>query len=135
MTIQEQIDLFISNGPPYAIVGASRNREKYGNKVFRCYLQHNLAAYPINPREEMIEGEKCFPDFDTLPEKIRSVSIITPPFVTEQVIRDAIAADVKNVWLQPGAESDKAVQLAKQEEINVIYGGPCLLVVMGYKEI
>jgi predicted CoA-binding protein len=60
--------------------------------------------------------------------------VITPPAATEQVVREAHRAGVKNVWMQPGAESDEAIRTAESLGMKVIANGPCLLVVMGYHE-
>lgn len=54
--------------------------------------------------------------------------------MTEVLVDEAIKCGVKNIWMQPGAESRAAVQKAKDAGLNVIYGGPCLLVVLGYHE-
>ncbi|HYG77161.1 MAG TPA: CoA-binding protein [Planctomycetota bacterium] len=125
----EQIQKFLS-APAIAVVGASNDPEKYGHKCYLCLLNYGRKAYPVNPRATEVLGNPAFPDLASLPEKVESVSIITPPAVTEKVINDAIAAGVKNVWMQPGAESPAAVKKAEKAGLNVIWGGPCLLVVM-----
>lgn len=132
-TSQSDIDAFL-NGSPFAVVGASTNREKYGNKVLRCYQQHGLKAYPINPRADEIEGIKCYPDLASVPEAVHGISVITPPKITEQVVEDAAAAGIKHIWMQPGAESPAAVARATELGMNVIADGACLLVVLGYHE-
>ena len=133
MTLDEKIDAFLEAGP-YAVVGASKDRSKYGNKVLRCYLQHNLKAYPINPGASQIEGRRAYPDLATLPEPVARISVITPPAVTEQIVVEAGDAGVEFIWMQPGAESEAAVDEAEGAGIGVISGGPCLLVVLGYTE-
>ena len=60
--------------------------------------------------------------------------INTPPQVTEKVIEQAIAKGIRNVWMQPGAESERAIKACEQAGINVIADGSCVLVVMGYRE-
>ena len=132
-SIPEIIQDFLSEGP-YAVAGASTNREKYGNKVLRAYLQTGRTAYPINPRATEIEGVTCYPDLHSLPEPPRGVSIITPPKITEQVVVEAAKAGAKFVWMQPGAQSPEAVRLAKEAGLEVIADGSCLLVVAGYRE-
>lgn len=119
----------------FAVAGASSNRHKYGNKVLRCYLQNNRQAVPINPNEGEVEGLITYPSLLDLPEPIESVSIITPPAVTEKVVDDAIRVGAKNLWMQPGAESRAAIKRAEEAGLNVIYGGACVLVVLGYHEI
>ena len=133
MSINDRIQSFLASGP-FAVVGASTDRDKYGNKVLRCYQQHGHEVYPINPKAPEVEGLKAYPSLAALPVKVPAISIITPPAATERVVREAAAAGVKHVWMQPGAESDAAVQSAESLGMNVIAGGPCLLVVMGYHE-
>ncbi len=133
MNLDQRIDAFLEKGP-YAVVGASQNREKYGNKVFRCYLQHDLKAYPINPSASEIEGHAAYASLADLPEQVDRISVITPPEVTEQVVTQAIEAGVKHIWMQPGAESPAAIQNAENHDLNVIAGGPCILVTLGYTE-
>jgi predicted CoA-binding protein len=133
MTETERIEAFLANGS-FAVVGASADRSKYGNKVLRCYQQHRREVYPINPKAPEVEGLKAYPSLAALPVKVPAISVITPPLATEQVVRDAHAAGVRHVWMQPGAESVEAVRAAEALGMNVIAGGPCLLVVMGYSE-
>ena len=124
---------FMSAGP-YAVVGASSDRDKYGNKVLRAYLQHGQEVYPINPRAEVIEGQKAHPSLGALPVKVRGVSIITPPAITERVVEEAAAAGATFVWMQPGAESPAAIRRAEALGLKVIAGGPCYLVLAHYHE-
>ncbi len=64
----------------------------------------------------------------TLPEPVLHVSGVTPPHVTEAVVEDAARAGVEIVWIQPGAESEAAVARAEALGLDVIHGGPCLLI-------
>jgi uncharacterized protein len=68
------------------------------------------------------------PDLASLPERMHGISVVTPPDVTERVIEDAIAAGVRHVWLQPGAESGPAVRRAESAGLSLVWGGPCVLV-------
>jgi predicted CoA-binding protein len=133
MTLQEKIDAFFA-GSPFAVVGASAARGKYGNRVLRAYLQNQRKVYAINPKEDVIEGVPCFADLLSLPEPVHGVSIITPPAITERVVEQAAQARIMHLWMQPGAESDTAIERAQAHGINCIAGGPCLLVVAGYRE-
>jgi predicted CoA-binding protein len=132
-SVSDLIRDFMSSGP-YAVVGASSDRDKYGNKVLRAYQQHGQEVYPINPRAEEIEGLKAYPSLASVPVRLRAVSIITPPKITEQVVKEAAAAGVKFVWMQPGAESPGAVRIAEDLGLEVIAGGPCYLVLAHYHE-
>ncbi len=133
MSLQDQIDAFL-NGTPHAVVGASTNRAKYGNKVLRCYLQHGRAAVAINPNFTEVEGVRAFARLADVPGAVHGVSIITPLAVTERIVEEAGALGIKHVWMQPGAESLRAVERARELGMSVIAGGPCLLVALGYDD-
>lgn len=132
-SLDERIKTFMAGGP-YAVVGASSDREKYGNKVLRAYQQHGMEVYPINPRASEIEGLKTYATLADVPAKLRAISIITPPAITEQVVEAAAAAGVRMVWMQPGAESAEAIRKAEALGMDVIAGGPCFLVLAHYRE-
>ena len=121
-------------GAPFAVVGASADRNKYGNKVLRCYQQHEHRVFAVNPRGGEIEGVPTYSCLSDIPEPVHGVSIITQPHITEQVVAEAIILGIKNIWMQPGAESQAAINAAEEAGINIIAGGPCLLVVLGYHE-
>ena len=131
--VEEKIAAFLHSGP-FAVVGASVDRSKYGNKVLRCYQQHGKEVSPINPRATEVEGLRAYPSLGSLPVKPKAISVITPPAITERVVLEAAAAGVTHLWMQPGAESEAAIRTAESLGMSVIAGGPCILVVMGYRE-
>jgi predicted CoA-binding protein len=133
MTIQKQIQQFLASDV-FGVVGASTNRQKYGHKVLRCDLQNGRKAIPVNPNEPEIEGIPCAATIGDLPANALSISMITPPAVTAQLVPLAIEKGIRNIWMQPGAEHPDAVALCREKGINVIADGSCVLVVMGYSE-
>ena len=133
MNITKKIETFLSANA-FGVAGASSNRAKYGNKVLRCYLQNNKTAIPINPRASSIEGVETAASVEDLPDGVDSLSIITPPAITYEVVEQAIEKSIRNVWMQPGAESPEAIKLAEENGLNVIADGSCVLVVMGYRD-
>lgn len=132
-TMEEKIIQFLA-AEVFAVAGASSNRDKYGNKVLRCYQQNGRRVIPVNPRAEIIEGLSCAASVAALPSEVQSLSIITPPKITEQVVEQAIQRGIKNIWMQPGAQNPAAVSRCEEAGINVIADGSCLLVVLGYHE-
>ncbi len=130
-TMEKRIAAFLES-PVFGVVGASSNRDKYGNKVLRCYQQQDRRVIPVNPRESHIEGLACVSRVSDLPAEVASISVITPPAVTEQVVQDAIAHGIRNIWMQPGAESAAAIAACQAHGVNVIADGSCLLVVLGF---
>ncbi|MBK6940336.1 MAG: CoA-binding protein [Planctomycetes bacterium] len=133
MSESDSIQKFLA-GSSFAVVGASTDRSKYGNKVLRCYQQNKRAVTPVHPKEGTIEGLACVPDLASVAPRPHGVSIITPPVVTEKVVQQAIALGIRHLWMQPGAESAAAIDAARAAGIDVIAGGPCVLVVLGYRE-
>lgn len=131
--ISPQINQFFSS-LAYAVVGATINRNKFGNKVLRCYMQQNKKVYPVNPHEEFIEGLACIKCIEDLPSTVKSISIITQPAVTEDIVKAAIKKGIQNIWMQPGAESDSAIENCKQHSINVIADGTCILQELNFHE-
>lgn len=126
----DAIERFLA-GDGFAVVGASTDRGKFGNRVLRCYLRHGRRAHPVHPSEREIEGLPVAPDLTSLAEPVHGVSVITPPHVTEGIIDEAIALGLQHIWMQPGAEHDAAMDRARAAGLNVIGHGPCLLVALG----
>ncbi|KAG2195216.1 hypothetical protein INT46_010783 [Mucor plumbeus] len=115
----------------FAVVGASSSRTKFGNRVLRWYQSNGLDVTPIHPKESKIEELATKASIDQLPFPIKtSISIITPPSVTLGVLKEAKNLGMKEVWIQPGAEDQKVIDFAKENEseMNIILGGPCILV-------
>lgn len=131
--METKIQAFLS-ASRFAVVGASADRAKYGNKVLRCYLQHGRDVVAIHPRESSVEGVPAYPNLGAVPETPDAVSIITPPTVTLAVIDQAAALGIRHVWLQPGAESAEVFSRAEELGLDLIAGGPCLLVVLGFRD-
>jgi len=129
----ESIKLFLE-AKKFAVVGASADRSNYGNKVLRCYQMNGREVIPVNPREKLIEGVAAVSSVLDLPDDVKSISVITPPLITEKVVAEAVAKGITGIWMQPGAESKAAVQECIENGINVIADGSCILVVIGYRE-
>ncbi len=133
MTISEKIAKVLE-ADVFGVVGASTDRDKYGNKVLRCYQMKGLRAIPVNPREKVVEGVACVASVSDLPDGVTSISVITPPAVTVRIVDEAVSKGIRNIWMQPGAESPAAVEKCVKAGINVIADGSCILVVLGYRE-
>lgn len=119
----------------FAVAGASKNRGKYGNIVLRALLDSGRKVVPLNPAAEKIEGIDAFRQIGDVPFAVEALSVVTPPDVTREVIRQAIAAGTKYVWMQPGAEDEQASEMARQAGLNVIDDGSCILVALKLRNI
>eukprot|EP00039_Didymoeca_costata_P015703 m.271211 g.271211 ORF g.271211 m.271211 type:complete len:136 (-) comp16268_c1_seq4:1060-1467(-) len=112
----------------FAVAGASTNRNKFGNKVFRALLgaKGEEAVIPVHPKEPVVEGVATQPIEKVLAEENAEelgLSIVTPPAVSLDIVQKAIDAGVRNIWLQPGAESQAVLDLAKERGVPVISSG------------
>ena len=134
MSTDSSIAAFL-DGAHYAVVGASTDRSKYGNMVLRTYLQKNLSVTPVNPTADIIEGLSAVKSLSKIDGPVHGISVITPPAITEHVVQEAIDQNIGHIWMQPGAESRDAVVAAEAAGVNVIHGGPCLLVVLGFRDV
>lgn len=121
------VDAFFA-GSPFAVVGASDDRHKFGNKVLRCYWDHGRTAYPVNPKRDTVEGKPCFATLADVPGPVHGVSLITQPAVSEAIVEEAAALGIERLWFQPGSESRRALEAARRHGMTVIAGGPCVLV-------
>ncbi len=124
---------FLAAGP-FAVVGASRDRRKFGNKVLRCYRDRGLPVAGVHPAESEIEGVACYPSLAAVPERPGAVSFVTPPPITAQAMAEALELGIRHLWMQPGAESDAAIAAARAAGANVLAYGPCLLIELGWSE-
>lgn len=112
----------------WAVVGASNNREKYGNTVYRVLRERGYHVYPVHPTEETVEGDRAYPDVRSLPPGVEVLSVVIPPARVPPVLDAAVAAGISRVWLQPGAESAAVLERAAALGLHTVAGGPCAMV-------
>ena len=114
----------------YAVVGASRNREKYGFLVYRALKAAGKTAYPVNPRAEDVDGDRCYPALADVPQTPDVAVMVVPPPVTEAAVAECSRLGIKQVWMQPGAESEAAIADCHANHVVVVSGGPCIMVLL-----
>lgn len=132
--MNERIARFLAR-PLFAVVGASNDRDKYGNKVLRCYLQHDREVIPVNPSGGVIEGVRAVETLTDLGRTDVGVSVITPPHVSMKILEEAHALGIRDIWFQPGAANAEVAVRAENLDMNVIHSGPCVLIELGYDEV
>ncbi len=110
----------------FAIIGVSTKKKKFGNYILEHMLDKELRVLPIHRTAAEIDGIKCYPSVADLPVKPDAVILVVPPAETEKVVVELHEAGIKNVWMQQGAESNKAIVYCLQNDINVI-AGQCIL--------
>ncbi|KAG6920159.1 hypothetical protein DXG01_004925 [Tephrocybe rancida] len=128
---QETVGKTFLATPTFAVVGASKDQTKVGNRILRWYQTRDLDAIPVHPKEPELEGIKTITDISELSSpSTTALSIITPPRITLAVLKKAKELNVPSYWIQPGAEDDAVLKYVEENGLTdrVIHGGPCILV-------
>ena len=112
-----------------AIIGASNDRSKYGNKSVRAHLKEGFTVYPVNPKETEVEGLTAYKSISDLPVRPNRVSIYVPPPVVLKLLPDIAAKGCDELWLNPGTESEEVLREAERLGLNVIQA--CSIVAIG----
>ncbi|HXC61124.1 MAG TPA: CoA-binding protein [Nitrospiria bacterium] len=103
-----------------AIIGASDQRDKFGNKAVRAYLRQGFTVYPVNPKESRIEGLPSFRSILDIPGPVDHASFYVPPDVGLKVIAEMAKKGVREVCLNPGSESPELIEKARRLGIEPI---------------
>lgn len=119
MNTAKEINEFFSAGK-IAFAGVSGNPKKFSNMAFRELTKKGFELVPVNPNQAEIEGARCYDCVASLPEGVDSVLIMTPKDQTPKVIREIGSKGIKNVWIQQGAHSEEAENLAKELGMNLV---------------
>lgn len=114
----------------FAVVGASRDPDKYGCLVYRSVKAAGKTVFPVNPRAAEVDGDHCYPSLSDLPQKPEVAVMIVPPPMTEAAVAECARLGIKQIWMQPGAESVAAIEACRENDIEVVAGGPCLMVLL-----
>ncbi len=112
-----------------AVIGASSDRQKFGNKALRAFRDRGDTVIPINPREPEVEGEKSFKSVLDVPGPIDMATLYVAPAVGVKVLEDIAQKGIAEVWLNPGADSPEVVERAKALGLNAIVA--CSIVGIG----
>jgi predicted CoA-binding protein len=112
-----------------AVLGASRDRRKYGNKAVRAYLEYGFTVFPVNPSEPAIEGQTAYSSLEKIEAPIDFISLYVPPAVGLRLLPAIAAKHPKEVWINPGAESDELIEAAADLHLRVIVA--CSIVALG----
>ena len=118
-----------------AVVGVSDKRETGCNLAYRKLKQAGYAVYAVNPHLTAFEGDRCYPELKSIPDRPDAVFILARPEVSEQVVQQCVDLGIKRVWMhclmgtKPGlaagmtSVSPDAVRLCRENGIAVIPGG------------
>jgi len=117
------------NKPTVAVIGASSNREKFGNKAVRAFLQQGYDVFPVHPTEQTIEDLKVFRSVLNIPFPLDKVSLYVPPAIGMKLVEEIARKGCKELWLNPGADSPELYEKAQSLGLNPIIA--CSIVGVG----
>lgn len=115
--------------PSVAVIGASGRPEKYGNRAVRAYLRRGWTVYPVNPNEETIEGLRVYKSVEELPPGIERFTVYVPPAVGLTILEAIKAKQPKELFINPGADSDELIARAEALGLEPIQA--CSIVEIG----
>ena len=111
-----------------ALIGASNDKNKYGNKILLDLISKGHNVVPINPKENIIAGLKSYSNVSELTEKPSIINFVVPPNVGFELTKDLVESDYDNFWYQPGAESEESSSYLESNSKNFI-DDKCIMVV------
>lgn len=116
--------------PTIAILGASNDRRKFGNKAVRAYLAQGFDVYPVNPNAAEVEGLKAYARLRDVPVRpLDRVSVYLPPAIAVTLLEEIRDHGTKEVWLNPGSESPEVLHKAEELGLNAMVA--CSIVGIG----
>lgn len=115
--------------PTIAVVGASGDRRKFGNKCVRAYLRAGYRVFPVNLHEIEIEGLKVYRKIEEVPADLDRISVYLPPDRTEALIPELMQRREAQVWFNPGCAEGRVIDEARAAGLDVRQG--CSIVDIG----
>lgn len=112
-----------------AVIGASQDRRKFGNKAVRAYLEYGYAVFPVSLKEATIEGLTAYRTVDEITVPIDYVSLYVPPAVGLQLLPAIAEKKPRELWLNPGTESDELIEAAADLHLRAVVA--CSIVALG----
>jgi hypothetical protein len=112
-----------------AVLGASSDRNKFGNKAVRAFRDCGYRVYPINAKESVVEGIEAFPSLQFVPARADIVSVYLPPPVLLSLLPGLAAVGIVELWLNPGTDTPEVI--AALERLNIPFLQACSLVRLG----
>jgi predicted CoA-binding protein len=103
-----------------AVVGASSDRGKFGNKALRAFKAEGYIVVPVNPNEAEVEGMKTYPTVLDVPQPIDMATVYVPPEIGITLLPQFEQKGIAEIWMNPGAESDELLAEARRRKLNVI---------------
>jgi predicted CoA-binding protein len=105
----------------FAVAGSFRSESKFAYKILKDLMHRGYEVFPVNPHLKEVDGRTCYKSISDIPYGVDVVNIVTPPSVTESILKECLNKDIKRVWIQPGAENAAVLQFCHDNNIRVIH--------------
>lgn len=113
----------------WAVIGANNDPGKFGNIIYKRLKCEDYRVYPVNPMYTEVEGDKCYPDLSSLPEKPEVLDMVVSPKRGKAFIEEAARLGIENIWLQPGTCDQELLALIREKGLTSLQA--CVLVELG----
>ncbi len=119
------INEFIKN-KELGLIGASRNKNKWGNILLKELMKKGYNVHPVNPNYDSIEGIKCYSSVRELPKNVKNVIIALKPKIVMEVVKECYNAGIKRIWLHKGAggqgsQSKEVIEFCSRNKIELVH--------------
>lgn len=118
-TTRKQIDTFLT-GKTMAMAGVSRDPKKFGHVAYMDLKKKGFTVYPVNPSVSQIDGQTVYASLREVPDDVENVLIVTPKSQTLEVVREAVAKGMKNIWIQQMSQTPEALEFLKDKNVNLV---------------
>lgn len=120
--IKRMLDLKV-----WAVVGATDNASKYGNKIYKKLKKFGYEVYAVNPNYTEVDGDPCYPDLYSVPKVVECIDVVVPPVLSQKVLEAAIDLKIENIWFQPDTFTAEIIDESEKAGLNTVFLN-CVLV-------
>lgn len=112
-----------------AVVGASNDRSKFGNKALRAFQAEGYRAIPVNPHEPTVEGQTCYASVLDIPGPVDMATVYVPPGIALGLLDEFARKGIAEIWFNPGTEDDTVIAESRRRGLNAIFA--CSIIGIG----
>ncbi len=112
----------------WAVIGANDDPEKFGNRIYKKLLSRGYTVYPVNPKYESLEGNPCYRDLSSLPQKPEVIDMVVSPKRGRPILEEAARLGIEYIWFQPGTYDDELLEFTKAKGLKYVLA--CVLVAL-----
>jgi predicted CoA-binding protein len=124
----DTISTMLNEGDPVvAVIGATDNPRKYGNRIYLDLKRKGFRVYPVNPSRDTVDGDPAYASLPDLPEIPDIINFVVPPSRTLRVLEQAKELGFTTVWIQPGAENAAVMSYLEEHGFDYLVNA-CIMV-------